>query len=647
MGYVKEIRQNSADSHQTSPGYVLTFVRWSNRDTFNYQQVGQDLTVKSGKKSNSKTQGNTKTRSSFTVVNDAINVVTTDAKAQFTTTATAILKGGDIDYATSLHPGDFMFVNLLYWEKDVLRVRQQAGEEKPINGVDDGFKGVFRIQSVVKNLNIDRASGAKSVTYTVTAASFTEFNNTIYFNPAIAAAFQEVGSLLWSTAVGEYWQNFLKSTSDIQEIIPALFKILIGKSNSDIDVKIPKFGSTHFKIPSLVGRLLGKPKAKHISDLFDFITGVWESSKTANAFNNKDLAEGFNPSFKADAGPNFYVTGTPLQGNKQVSMESWNNNQAWSIVNGYLNQTLNEMYTTHRVNPQGLVTPTVIVRQKPFTTEHFEKPSGFPVTKFFSLPRWKVSPNLLLSMQTAKNEAARYNFVQVFTRTLMEAGIDQQDMAEQITNENFVTDVGDIERSGLRPYIVTSNFDFGGTAKDSSKKLRAKEWAQIVSDWVLNGHLKESGTLTFSGLQDPIASGDNLELDGVVYHIERVVHTMAIQGGKKIFNTRVDVSYGMDLRSKKAGQVYANMENVDSQLSNVEDYENNRLMPGLSDTQDIPHRRQTKGEEAFNDKSGVSKVDSRTRNVPFTPTSLNTPKTKPNEANTGFDNEHGKYTKEK
>ncbi len=40
MGFIRDIAQNSVDSHQISPAYVLTFLRWSNRDTFNYE--GED-----------------------------------------------------------------------------------------------------------------------------------------------------------------------------------------------------------------------------------------------------------------------------------------------------------------------------------------------------------------------------------------------------------------------------------------------------------------------------------------------------------------------------------------------------------------------------------------------------------------------------
>jgi hypothetical protein len=45
MGFTKEIKPNTVDSHQAAPAYVLTFLRWSNRDTLNYTNA-QPLEVR-------------------------------------------------------------------------------------------------------------------------------------------------------------------------------------------------------------------------------------------------------------------------------------------------------------------------------------------------------------------------------------------------------------------------------------------------------------------------------------------------------------------------------------------------------------------------------------------------------------------------
>lgn len=583
MPFIKEIRKNAVDSHQISPGYLLTFVRWSNRDTYNYDAPASDAV-----------------RQPLFVYNDAISVSVTNTKNQLTPTATFMLKGGDLNYSTAIHPGDFVLVNLVNSSEKAKQLRIDGGNLKAINGVDDGFKGLFKVQSVVRNIDVDPGTGIKSVTYIITAAGFTELNNVIYYNPAIVAEFKRTGALLYSHAIGDFFEKQVKSISEIQEIYKILFKVLVGESNKTTQQKkIPTFGKGHFLIPSTVGQLMGVRSASNVTDIYNYVLGIWKDSKSAD-FTNSNLGVGFNPNVKRLANEtNFYTTGVSLQGNKEVKLENWNQVTAWSILKGYLNPTLNEIYTTYRVNPQNKVMPTIIVRQKIFTTEHFQTPSGFNTSRFLRQPKWVLNGDMITNISLSKNEAARYNFVQVFTRSLPSVG--EQDMAEQISMQNFVQDQDDIRRNGLRPYIASANFDF--PTKDRNKRLRAREWAQITSDWVIDGHLKESGGINCIGIEDPISVGDNVEFDGVVYHIEGLVHVMKVNAkGVKSFRTKLTVSYGMDKRSSRSGPVYAQMDHTDAHTQNIEDYKNERILPGISDTQDILGR--TEGEESKETRQG-------------------------------------------
>lgn len=591
MGFIRDIGQNSVDSHQVSPGYVLTVLRWSNRDTFNYENE-DPLDV----------------RRPLVIYNDATQVSVQNTKSGLSPSMSAILKGGDINYATAISPGDYILVNMLNWESDAERVRNKAVSLQQINKYGDGFKGIFKVQSVRKNLQMN--GDKKTITYSIHGAGFTEFNNVIYFNPAIAAAFAEAGTRIYSTLVGDYYQDKLKTNSEIQEIMKDLFEILIGKSNRSNNSKVKNFGDVNFKLPKTLGQLLGR-KMEYAADLFNYYIGVWGNSKNTRVDTN-NIGELFNPDMKESNRKGMYDAKQNLQGNKEVFIENWNNQTAWSILQQNMNATLNEMYTTYKISPDNTVMPSVVVRQKPFTTPHFDTPSGFPVTRFFDLPRWRISPTLLYSADLGKDEAARMNFVQVFTRTLPDTF--GQDMAQQITLENFVYDEGDISRHGLRPYVVTSNFDF---PVKTNKKLRAKEWAKIVSDWVIDGHLKESGSMKFQGIQDPISVGDNIELDNIVYHIESVKHMMITNAkGDKSFKTTISVSYGMDIRSNKSRPVYAEMDHTDAHTKNIEDYDNERLRPGISDTQDIigrPQTGSTAGEEVKETRQKSFTLDPKQR----------------------------------
>lgn len=567
MAFVKEINPSSEDSHQTSPGYVLTFLRWSNRSTFYYKTIASSQEV----------------RRPLVVYNDAINVKVTNSKAALTPTMTAVLKAGDINYSTAIHPGDFILVNMLNWESDAELVRNRAISLQPINRYEDGFKGVFKVQNVVRNVSVDPKTGTKSQVFTITGAGFTEFNNVINYNPAIVSAFSQAGTSLYQNQIGNEFANLLKAKVNIQDITRILFKILLGQSRKTSKIKeVQNYGNTHFKVPSDLGRLLGVNEATYAVDVFNFIIGIWK--KTTNIPSDPTY-KNFNQSMSKITGDkNFYETGTPIQGVKEVKLEDWNQKTAWSILMGYSNQTLNEMYTTYRLSPDGdRVMPTVVLRQKPLNNLHYRAESEYPVSNHLEMPRWKISSDLLKSLQLSKNEAARFNFVQVFTQTI--PGIQKTSQAFQIAAGNFQFDKGDIERNGLRPYIKSSPFNF---LSQKDLKVRAVPWSKIVTDWIIDGHLRESGTLTFVGLQDPISVGDNLEFDGVVYHIEAISHDMSVApSGIKTFKTTLTVSHGIDKRSNKVGPVYPEMEHTDAHTKNIEDFKFERINPGISDTQNI------------------------------------------------------------
>ena len=144
MAFVKKIDQNSTDSHQTSPSYMLTCIRWRNRDTYYYDD--DNLAV----------------RETMVVVNDAISVTTTCDKRGVTTSMSATLKAGDINYATALAPGDFIFLNMVNDKTKIWAgnpndntLKSRALKGKPINKYEDGFKGLFKVQSCRKTLIVE------------------------------------------------------------------------------------------------------------------------------------------------------------------------------------------------------------------------------------------------------------------------------------------------------------------------------------------------------------------------------------------------------------------------------------------------------------------------------------------------------------
>ena len=478
--YVRDIKATSTDSHQTSPGYSLTFIRWSNRDTFNYTSID-----------------NFEVRQPLVVINDAIQVSVSNSKNGVTPSMNAILLGGDLNYTTAIHPGDFVFVNMVNFEEKVTKIDANTGKDVngnsirnralgtlPINNYSDGFKGMFKVQTVRKRIITDPATGVKRLVYSIQAFGFTEFNNVIYYDPQVFNQF--TGNFkLFTQQFDKFWSRVVKTkkTQSIQSIMQMLINVLIGQGTRKLNSQLPPPPNRFFKVPTTVGKLMGV-KAQYAAEIYNYVFGIWSDSKVGRQV-RVDPKDGFNPSIEKDTEnpAGFFKTPNEIQGHKIIEAEYWNGVRVWDILKKYQNSVINEMYSTYRVNKNGRVMPTLIVRQKPFSSLHFNGESK--KTNFMNIPRWRISSNLIYDIDLGKEDAARINFVQIKTRSI--AVNQSRDLAKQTGLGNFEADTGDIARNGLRPYLATANFDY----PENTKQTKGREWAQLVSDWLINGHLRE------------------------------------------------------------------------------------------------------------------------------------------------------------
>jgi hypothetical protein len=561
--------------HQVSPAWVLTFVRWNNRDTYRTTNVSS-----------------TEVRDPLVVENDCVQCSTTSNKGTLTPSMTATLIMTDINYETSVAPGDFVFVNMLNFLTDARRVADAARAKAPINGLNDGFKGIYKVQSVRKSLATDPESGKKFYIFKVTGFAFTEFNNSIYFNPfMLDPSADKQNPLLFASIISTNWANLYNKRSfvNVQDLMAVLIQNFIGtgvssKGKTDKNSTLKNF-NTHFFIPKLVGKYLGVDNAKAAKDVYNFLFGIQKYAGQAS--NATSLTSGLNPQGLYTRYNRFWYTQNKCDGDSILKAEYWNNVKAWSIINQYTNSPLNEIYTCFRVSPEGTVMPTMVFRQIPFTTESF-KGTTLPTTKFMNLPRWKVDPSLVLGFDIGREEAARINFVQYFaTSTIDVAGTA---LSLEIAKGNYSYDIKDVQRSGLRPYIIVTQFNepSGGQGLAFKSPL----WAKIMGDSLIGGHLKMNGTINTVGLVDPIATGDNFEFDGVVYHIEQVTHTCLIspEDGKKSFRTSISLSSGVSVTSSSNGTRYDEMVDPKAQQLRIDDYANNALLPGQTESQDTVYR---------------------------------------------------------
>jgi len=577
--------------HQTSPAWVLTFVRWEIRDPLRTPNSTPNAV-----------------RPTLVVENDCVQLTVADNKGVLTPNMSATLVQTDTNYETEIAPGDFVFVNMLNWEEDARNVASAARNGLPINGENDGFKGFYKVQSVRKIVETDPQSGIKSVFFKINGFAFTEFNNTIYFNPNLINQKSLSNQALYIDDISTAWASFVSKAGKpyIQEVIAFLIQNFIG---SGINPKVARVGgqlvspNVHFLVPLLVGRLLGVvatndknsmdfTSVKAAKDIYLYMFGIQKYS----AGTAQSLESGTNPSNlnSKQPYPNFYYTSAFCPGNSILKPEYWNQVKMWSILNQYTNSPLNELFTCFRTSPGGRVMPTVVFRQLPFTSPDFvgqkfgtqdKNASSIPVTEFLTLPRWKIDSAFVFSVDIGKDEAARINFVQYYAKSnFSDKGIET---SGETASVNYSFDTNDIARSGLRPYVVQNQFD------DLPDRLiaAAPVWARILADAVIGGHLRLNGTLNCIGIVDPIAIGDNAEFDGVVYHIEQISHTCSIApNGIKLFRTTLSLSHGISVNSSADGLEYSQMTYSDAYLDRQRDFAESQILPGVAESQDTIYR---------------------------------------------------------
>ena len=572
--------------NQTSPTWVLTFVRWDVRDTLR-----------------TPSQSPTAVRAPLVVENDCIDVTTTFNKATLTHSMSAILVETEINYADAVHPGDFVFVNMLNWESDARTLAIKAGNSQPINQSTDGFKGFFKIQGVRKMVRVDPVTGTRTVLVKIDGFAFTEFNNTIYFNPNLINPKILGNQALFINDISAAWASFISLSGKpfLQEIIAFLIQSLIGsgvnpKAQSVVGLTVSP--NVHFLMPLIVGKLLGIQTTQTLAarDIYNYIFGIQQYA----GGQVQTLQQGMTPSNlnanpRYPQYPNFYYTTQYCTGNTLLKPEYWNQVTLWSILNQYTNAPMNELFSCFRVDPfTGNVLPTIVFRQIPFTSEDFftqtfgvQDNKTMAVTQFLTLPRWKIGSESIFSADLGTDEAARINFVQYYAKSAFDkAGAD---IAQETALHNYTFDANDITRSGLRPYVVQNQFE---DLPDVAVNF-APVWARIFGDAVIGGHLKVNGTIECVGITEPITVGDNFEFDDVVFHIEQVVHRSFINpaNGIKTFRTTLSLSHGVNVNSSSQGTVYGQMADPNAYTDRANDYANEQILPGVSESQDTLGRK--------------------------------------------------------
>jgi hypothetical protein len=231
----------------------------------------------------------------------------------------------------------------------------------------------------------------------------------------------------------------------------------------------------------------------------------------------------------------------------------------WDLINYFVNDPIEECYTCLRIDPLGRVMPTLVLRQTVFNTPNYIQnlKQQFPTmhaTSFFDVPRWKIDQGRIINEELVKTDALHINYLFIYGQdpTGVNPASNTQNIMSQL--QPYYDNV-DIQRYGLKRF-PKGQIPVKQVLTDGSiLNPEGGYWSGLLADQIFGGQQKISGTLILKGIQAPICEGDNLEYEGNLYHIERVMHMGIIETGegKKKFITTLNVSSGLSLNQPPAG----------------------------------------------------------------------------------------------
>jgi hypothetical protein len=542
------------------------------------------------------------------ITDDCLSLTITNTKMSYSKQLSCFLKQTNVNYLVEILPGDWVLAWLVNNrdQRDSLLTRIDAGDpDNPCNKFNDGLKFVGRVEEIFKEITVEPQMGTKTANYSLNATGFKELGTQIYYDFTFASndqVAQDVGQ--WCGRFGIDARRIFSANAgssnikedNVNDIIPLLMNLAIGDGipqtgdnesgfgSNKVDIPAVGGGSVSatintsapfaYMIPTSVGYALGKTgvaaaKTHDViayQDILEMIIGVQSySAKSGNQVFVPDLntaAPGYTPSRR--------ITKFPMMGTFLPMMPDFANRPLWSVFQQYLNPTINEIYSCLHVNPDGLVVPTVVMRQIPFTTDAFVRPaepknpndtsnldaiSGgdalnapdpskanhFNTTKFLDLPRWQIPDTMIRHVSLGRSDATRTNFVHVYGQSAYLGEQNVPIQAQMIENKPVRDDL-DIMRSGLRPYMTTVEC----WVSDQHNKVPGL-WMRLIADWAMGSQYTLTGSVESLGIQAPICEGDNIVMDGCVYHIMSVHHTASINPstGVKTWSTSLQLTNGL------------------------------------------------------------------------------------------------------
>jgi hypothetical protein len=496
------------------------------------------------------------------------------SKDSCTKTLNATLKD-DANYLSSnaALPGDWMMAWMHTNGNDTNLIVKALQNGQAANGFNSGLKFVGRVNDIRKHLNVT-ANGVKTVTYTLQGVGFDELSTMFFYDPALATAeatsdiFQFMGQI--GLDVNDWLSKLNQNAGQIKDnseaLITGFLDIVVGGAQTPIINKPQQnIGSSlevspqqnmeapyAYLVPISVATTLGRTIADNrkgdsfghqafgYGDLLTILSGVQKYKVEDPTPDHK----GFVPDLAfGKSKRNRMMTPERVKGTYVPIEQCFINTPLWALMNQLKNPTINEMYTCIRPDVFGDLMPTVVYRQIPFSSDSIVEDSSMPLTKFLSLPRWKIPEAIVTTLDLGRSNTGHWNFIHVYGQLNPYHQEYEYDIAAQIQHNPPIADVVDMSRAGIKPYMSS----VACTIEDTQIQGRGRVWMAAIADWNMGLQYTLNGTVSCFGIQSPIAEGDNIEIDGLAFHIDSLSHSCGINAGFKYFNTTLNLTHGMPI----------------------------------------------------------------------------------------------------
>jgi hypothetical protein len=531
---------------------------------------------------------------------DCVSLSVSADKDSHTASMQATLLDKGTKYLNELLPGDWVVAFMVYSENEMRALRKALAARTKVNTWHSGLKFVGRVHTVQKTVSV-APDGQHRSAYSLSCVAFSEFDSTVLYYPQLAyqgdsafVSMDRFAPLISSMVRGENSDEH--GALDPNRIIPKLMTSLFGLgawSNQNSGLAPQAHGDTPkaltpneaYIIPETMAKWFGVGNSKSkFSDLMQVLVGVQKYSAKTYTDNLCDQPNGgglFWPDDAKTGKDGGFLCRFPLSGTFSATEIPPTTTTVWSFISAYIASPVNEGFVTLRPHINGDIFPFFTVRQTPytsevglqFTLEDFQAEEGattrrnqpqktkknakkgpppartpvfrrMPTTRFLELPRWVVPDSIMTEASVGRSDAMRQNLVYVYG-TGPGVAVDEYN---QFISSPPVTDRLDIMRNGIRPYMPSVNCFL------VQALMVPIDWREVMSDIVMGQHLTLSGSLATYGIRSPIAPGDNVEFQGVVYHIQGLSHTCSISAeGQRSFTTRMSLSRGSVDRGAEKG----------------------------------------------------------------------------------------------